>query len=129
MASKATIIAADDDELLQSLLEQKLSGAGYDVVLVSDGRTALERAARIRPQLIVLDAMMPIMDGFEALRRLKANPELAPIPVFMLTALRRDDDIVTALRLGAADYLSKPFNPDELVARLTRIVPPVRVAA
>ena len=81
------------------------------------------------PQVIVLDAMMPIMDGFEARRRFTADPALASIPVIMLTAMRRDTDIVTALQLGAADYLSKPFNPDELIARMSRIAPPFQDAA
>ena len=96
---------------------------------VGDGQAALDRARLISPQVIVLDAMMPIMDGFEALRRFKADPVLANIPVIMLTAMRRDTDIVTALQLGAADYLSKPFNPDELIARMSRIAPPFQDAA
>lgn len=129
MRNRAKVVVADDDDLLQTLLDHKLSSAGYRVETVGDGQAALGRARLIMPQVIVLDAMMPIMDGFEALRRFKADPNLASIPVIMLTAMRRDTDIVTALQLGAADYLSKPFNPDELIARMSRIAPPFQDAA
>ncbi len=129
MRIRAKVVVADDDQLLQTLLDHKLSSAGYRVETVANGQAALDRARLISPQVIVLDAMMPIMDGFEALRRFKADPALANIPVIMLTAMRRDTDIVTALQLGAADYLSKPFNPDELIARMSRIAPPFREAA
>ncbi len=121
--SAPLVLVADDDPLLQAILQHKLAQAGYQVRLVDNGRDALEQAGLARPALIVLDGMMPILDGFEALRRLKSDPELSPIPVVMLTALKREEDIVSALKLGAADYLAKPFNPDELIARLTRLVP------
>lgn len=120
--SKPLVLIADDDPLLRQILEHKLSGSGYRVVAVEDGRAALEAAAE-RPSVIVLDAMMPVMDGFETLRRLKADESLKDITVVMLTALKRDEDIVSALKLGAADYLAKPFNPDELVVRLQRLAP------
>jgi DNA-binding response OmpR family regulator len=115
------ILVADDDPLLREILMHKLGAAGYAVSTVGDGRAALAEAETNRPQIVVLDAMMPIMDGFEALRRFKADPALSGIAVVMLTALKRDDDVVSALKLGAADYLAKPFNPDELVARLDRL--------
>lgn len=120
--SKPLVLIADDDPLLRQILEHKLSASGYRVVAVEDGRAALDAAAE-KPSIIVLDAMMPVMDGFETLRRLKADPELKGITVVMLTALKRDEDIVSALKLGAADYLAKPFNPDELVVRLQRLAP------
>lgn len=119
--TRAHVLIADDDPLLQAILEHKLVAAGYRVDVVGDGRAALEHIIAFRPAIVVLDAMMPIMDGFEALRRVKSNPELAGITVVMLTALKGDDDVVSALKLGAADYLAKPFNPDELVARLDRL--------
>jgi DNA-binding response OmpR family regulator len=121
--AKPLVLVADDDPLLRAILEHKLSTAGYDIILVEDGRAALEAACRFRPALIVLDSMMPIMDGVEVLRRLKADEDLCSLPVVMLTALKRQDDIVNALKLGAADYLPKPFNPDELIARLSRFAP------
>lgn len=117
------ILIADDDPLLRAILEHKLAAAGYEVACVEDGRAALEAVRTRPPAVLVLDAMMPIVDGFEALRRLKADAATRSISVVMLTALRRQDDIVSALKLGAADYLAKPFNPDELVARLARLAP------
>lgn len=115
------VLIADDDPLLRAVLEHKLSAAGYDVRSVEDGRAALDAVASEPPQFVVLDAMMPVMDGFEALRRLKADPVTTVVPVVMLTALKREQDVVSALKLGAVDYLAKPFNPDELVARLDRL--------
>ena len=126
MSERQSILVADDDALLRAVVEHKLRGAGYDVVLVGDGQAALDSVGALRPSLVVLDAMMPIMDGFEVLRRLKGDPDLCEIPVIMLTALRREGDVVAALNLGAADYLPKPFNPDELVARLTRLTLPLQ---
>lgn len=117
------VLVADDDPLLRSILEHKLSRAGYVVALAEDGRAALEQSRALKPAVLVLDAMMPILDGFEVLRRLKSDDQTRPIAVVMLTALKRQDDIVSALQLGAADYLPKPFNPDELVARLGRLAP------
>ena len=131
MSLPQVVLVADDDDLLQAVLAHKLGAVGYRVVIADNGRAALEQLEDAAPDIVVLDAMMPIMDGFEVLRRLKADrrPAIAAIPVIMLTALRRDSDVVTALNLGAADYLSKPFNPDELVARLARFAPPVRQCA
>lgn len=117
------ILVADDDPLLRSILEHKLSRAGYDVILAEDGGSALEQARSLRPAVLVLDAMMPVLDGFEVLRRIKDDERTRDLTVVMLTALKRQDDVVSALQLGAADYLAKPFNPDELVARLARLAP------
>jgi DNA-binding response OmpR family regulator len=114
---------ADDDPLLLSLLEHKLQAAGYNVHAVNDGAEALDAAEAQRPALIILDAMMPVIDGFEALRRLKDDPALRATPVVMLTALKQEEHVVGALKLGAADFLPKPFIPDELVARIQRLLP------
>lgn len=127
--SQTQILIADDDPLLRAVLEHKLAAAGYAVLSVGDGQAALDAARVGPPAAMVLDAMMPVMDGFEALRRLKADAALAHLPVIMLTALKREDDVVSALRLGAADYVAKPFNPDELVARLNRLAPAARSRA
>ncbi|MFN7108044.1 MAG: PleD family two-component system response regulator [Brevundimonas sp.] len=121
--STARVLIADDDPLLRDLLTHKLTAAGYVVLVAEDGRQALDQCHQQRPDLVVLDGMMPIVDGFEVLRRLKATPDTSGLPVIMLTALRREEDIVGALKLGAADYLVKPFIPDELVARIGRLLP------
>lgn len=117
------ILIADDDPFLRELLVHKLSAAGHQVSTAEDGGSALSQARERTHDLIVLDAMMPILDGFEVLRRLRADLATATIPVIMLTSLRREEDIVGALKLGAADYLVKPFIPDELVARIGRLLP------
>lgn len=129
MTSRATILIADDDPLLQALLRHKLSAAGYNVVQVANGAAALDAMQSAKPDIVVLDAMMPVMDGFETLMRIKADPATANTPVVMLTAIRRDADIAGGLALGAVDYLSKPFSPDELVLRLARLVPSSRAPA
>ncbi|HYD29560.1 MAG TPA: response regulator [Azospirillaceae bacterium] len=118
----ATILVTDDDSLLRDLVEFKLIQRGYDVLTAEEGETALTIAAERRPDLIVLDGMMPGMDGFQVLRRLQETAETATIPVIMLTARRQERDIVAGLSLGARDYLVKPFMPEELVARIRKIL-------
>ena len=120
MGSK--ILVADDDPLLRTLIEHKLSASGHDVLIAADGSEALDIAAREHPDVVVLDGMMPVRDGIEVLRALKSDPALSRMPVVMLTARRREDDIVGALRLGAADYVTKPFMPEELIARIDRLL-------
>lgn len=118
----ARILIVDDDELLRALLQYRLSAEGHDVLVLEDGSRVLSTIEECRPDLIVLDAMMPVMDGFEILRRLKSGPSPDVTPVIMLTALKREADIVGALELGAADYLAKPFIPDELSQRIRRVL-------
>ena len=118
----ARILIADDDPLLRALLQHRLATDGHDVIALDHGGEVLLSVTTHRPDLIVLDAMMPVIDGFEILRRLKAQPAPDPTPVIMLTALKRDADIVGALELGAADYLVKPFIPDELSQRIRRVL-------
>lgn len=119
--SASRILIADDDPLLRALLVHRLTADGYEVATAEDGSQALEAIAQQQPDLIVLDALMPVMDGFEVLRRLKGGG-LSDAPVIMLTALKREQDIVGALKLGAADYLVKPFIPDELGHRVRRLL-------
>jgi CheY-like chemotaxis protein len=92
-----TILVADDDELLRQLLEHRLEAGGYRVVTASNGQEALERVRIEQPDLVVLDAMMPVLDGFAVLNTLQDDPELRGIPVLMLTALKGERDIVGAL--------------------------------
>lgn len=117
------VLIADDDALLRSLLEHKFAGAGFRVSAVEDGQAALTALVETRPDLLILDAMMPVMDGFETLRRMRQDRELSKIPVIMLTALKQENVVLNALDLGASDYLSKPFIPDELLARARRVLP------
>lgn len=119
----ARVLIADDDPFLRELVMHRLSAAGYHACSARNGEEALELCREPMPDLVVLDAMMPIADGFEVLRRLKSDSATANLPVIMLTALRGEEDVVGALKLGAADYLVKPFIPDELVARIERLLP------
>ncbi len=116
----AKILIADDEELLVELLEFQFQQAGFETGAAADGEAALELAWSMRPDLIILDCMMPVFDGFEVLRQLKSTPDLRHIPVIMLTARRTDLDIVTGLDEGAADYIIKPFSPMELLARIKK---------
>lgn len=119
--STRRILIADDDPLLRALLVHRLSADGYEILTAEDGSQALATIRDQHPDLIVLDALMPVMDGFEVLRRLKSG-DVTDAPVIMLTALKREQDIVGALQLGAADYLVKPFIPDELGQRIRRLL-------
>ncbi|NNG03614.1 MAG: response regulator [Inquilinus sp.] len=118
------ILIVDDDPLLVKLLQHKLSSNGYDTVIAHDGADALRSvsANKGRFDLIVLDAMMPEIDGFEVLRKLGQHQSTKKIPVVMLTARRKEQDVVAGLSLGARDYLVKPFMPDELLTRIGRIL-------
>lgn len=115
------ILVADDDVFLTELLRHKLQAAGHAVEIASDGLMALDRARAGLFDVVILDGLMPKMDGFEVLRRLNAEPPDPAPAVVMLTALKGESDIVGALRLGAEDYLAKPFMPEELLARIERI--------
>ena len=116
------VLVCDDDELLTELLQFRLEAKGFDVTVAGDGREALDSIRLSQPDAVVLDAMMPGIDGFEVLRRLREDAATSDMPVIMLTARKGERDIVDALRLGASDYLSKPFIPDELSARLMRLL-------
>lgn len=116
------ILVADDDPLIVRLLEHRLRHRGYDVISAPDGEAALDLANSEKPDLILLDGMMPGLDGFEVLRRLKENDETIDIPVVMLTARSQEGDIVDGLTTGASDYMVKPFIPEELLARVQRII-------
>jgi len=113
------ILVADDDPDILSLVAFRLERSGYDVVTASDGEEALRLAVERTPDLAVLDVMMPKVDGWEALRRLRTESN---VPVIMLTARADDVDKVVGLELGADDYVTKPFNPRELVARVKAVL-------
>ena len=114
----ARILLAEDERQIGDMVAFKLSNAGHEVVRVVDGESALAEAARERPDVIILDVMMPVLDGFAVLARLKADPALRAIPVIMLTARGQERDILTGLQGGAADYIVKPFSLKELLARV-----------
>lgn len=114
-----TILAVDDIATNIMLLKAVLSRAKYKIVTASGGIEALEKVAAVNPDLILLDIMMPDLDGYEVLKRLKADPAHDDIPVIFLTALHNPEDIVKGFKYGASDYISKPFNHEELITRVT----------
>jgi putative two-component system response regulator len=116
------LLAVDDQEVNLELLEELLQGAGYEVVTARNGEEALEAVAREPVDCIILDVMMPVLDGFEACRRLKAAPQTRMIPVVMLTALSEVADKIKGLEVGADDFLNKPVRREELLARVRALV-------
>jgi DNA-binding response OmpR family regulator len=123
-----TVLIADDDAVSMYLLRHCLTTAGFRVCCAQDGREALQLMSAEAPALVILDVMMPVMDGLEVLRHAKANKDIAAIPVIVVTSREQDSDILEALKLGAADYLVKPFMPTELLARAARIIEQRRAA-
>jgi two-component system alkaline phosphatase synthesis response regulator PhoP len=119
MAKK--ILAVDDEKNIIRLIEVNLEREGYTVVTAGDGKEALEKVALEQPDLVVLDVMMPYLDGFEVLHELKKNPDTRDIPVIMLTAKAQDADVFNGYKNGADCYLTKPFNPKELTSFVKRI--------
>ena len=116
------VLVVDDDRVIQQLLEVNLELEGYEVVATAaDGKEALEKIAELKPDLVILDIMMPKMDGLEVCRRLRADPDLAKIPVILLSARAQDMDIREGLEIGASAYLTKPFDPVELLEVVGRL--------
>ena len=113
------ILLVDDNTTNLQVLHETLDGQGHRFLVAKNGETALNIAKKARPSLILLDIMMPGIDGFEVCRRLKAAPETREIPVIFLSALDDTKDKVKGLALGAVDYVSKPFQPEEVIARVT----------
>jgi DNA-binding response OmpR family regulator len=123
------ILAVDDEERIVRLLEIRLGALGYDVVPAHDGEAALRRVAEETPDLVLLDVLMPKMDGFEVLRRLKSDPETAGIPVIMLTARGQFDDLAHGYGEGAHWYFHKPFDVGELEQFVARLIGPAEPEA
>ncbi len=117
--SKETILVVDDERNIVELARLYLEKEGYQVVTAADGKEALAQVQATRPALVVLDLMLPELDGWEVCRRLRAESDL---PIIMLTARSDDVDKIVGLELGADDYLTKPFNPRELVARVRAVL-------
>jgi DNA-binding response OmpR family regulator len=118
-AKKTTILAVDDDPQLLRLMTRNLQLEGYDVLAASDGQQALEQIEHNALDLVLLDVMMPKMDGFSVCRRVR---EFSSVPIIIVTARGQDQDKVRGLDLGADDYLTKPFGVDELLARVRAVL-------
>jgi two-component system alkaline phosphatase synthesis response regulator PhoP len=116
------ILVVDDDTEIVRLLRAYLEQAGYGVLTAYDGQTALHVMRRERPDLVVLDLMLPDLDGWEVTRVVRGDESLAPTPILMLTARVEDEDKIVGLELGADDYVTKPFNPREVMARVRAVL-------
>jgi two-component system alkaline phosphatase synthesis response regulator PhoP len=115
------ILAVDDERHIVRLVQVNLEREGYKVVTAFDGKEALEKVDSENPDLVVLDVMMPYMDGFEVLQTLRKNPSTRELPVIMLTAKAQDADVFRGWQSGVDCYLTKPFNPKELITFVKRI--------
>ncbi len=116
------ILVVEDHKDTRELLKYNLAAAGFDVAAVEDGQSGVKLAEAFKPDIVLLDLMMPGMDGLEVCRQLKGNSDLARIPVIMLTAKGEEIDKIVGLELGADDYVVKPFSPRELVLRIKAVL-------
>lgn len=116
------ILVCDDERSIVRLIQVNLERQGWQVITAYDGKEGLEKIKSEKPDVVVLDVMMPYMDGFEVLKTLRRDPALQKIPVVMLTAKAQDKDVFEGYHFGADVYLTKPFNPMELVTFVKRIL-------
>lgn len=121
MAHEKILLIEDEKDILE-LIAFNLECSGYDVIKASNGEDGLKRAMNEEPDLVLLDLMLPGMDGFDVCRELKQDKKTRKIPVIMLTARGEDTDIVSGLELGAEDYITKPFSPKILIARIRTVL-------
>ena len=121
--SDSKILVADDDRIVRRIVVAKLSGLGYEVTEVPDGQEALHLLeGGYVPDLLITDSLMPRTNGLELVRGIRSNPALATLPVIMLTSRQGEHDIIEGLETGLDDYVTKPFSPDELAARVRTVL-------
>ncbi len=121
--SNIKILVAEDDPLYGKVYQSKLTREGYNVILVTNGQDAVEQALKEKPSLVLMDIIMPILDGFEALKRIKADPEGKDIKVIIMSNLSQDSDIEKAKGFGAFDYFVKSnISITELVEKISKVV-------
>jgi DNA-binding response OmpR family regulator len=118
----ATILVVDDDPVIQKLLAVNFEMEGYRVVTAGDGEEALACISAEHPDVVVLDVMMPKVDGIEVVRRMKADPATAPVPVLLLSARAQAKDVAEGLDAGADGYMTKPFDPVDLLERVASLL-------
>jgi DNA-binding response OmpR family regulator len=118
-APRARIVVIEDEVAIASAVAARLDSAGYDATIAADGPSGVELVARLRPDLVVLDLMLPGLDGLEVCRQIQRDRR---VPVLMLTARDAESDVLTGLEVGADDYVTKPFSPRELVARVSAVL-------
>ncbi len=116
------MLVVDDDRVIQQLLEVNLELEGYEVAKASDGEEALRVVRQFKPDIMLLDVMMPKFDGREVCRRIKGDPATAHIPIIFLSARAQDMDVNSGLELGASAYLTKPFDPVDLLETVEKVL-------
>jgi DNA-binding response OmpR family regulator len=116
------ILIAEDSSTVRRLVAARLAADGYEVVEAADGEEALLAAQREHPDLLVLDKVMPKLDGFEVVRALRDDPKTRAVPIVMLTERTGEEDVLGGLSLGVEEYMPKPFSPHELSARVRRVL-------
>ena len=119
--SLGRVLVVDDDDVIRQLITVNLELEGFDVATAIDGQDCLDRVKDVRPDVITLDVMMPRLDGWEAAGRLRADPDTAGIKVVLLSARAQEADLERGNRIGVDAYLTKPFDPDELIAVVRRL--------
>ena len=119
MEKQQKVLVADDEAQIRNILSIYLKKAGFEVVEAADGAEALVKVQSDKPDIIVLDIMMPVMDGLEVCKQVR---KISDIPIIMLTAKDEDDDRILGLEIGADDYITKPFNTREVVARVNAVL-------
>lgn len=120
--ARAKILIVEDEEDIQELLKFNLTKEGYQTAVASTGEEGIRQATQNPPDLVLLDLMLPKVDGLEVCKRLRAHPRTAHIPIVMLTAKSEESDVVTGLEVGADDYITKPFSPRVVIARIRNIL-------
>ena len=118
----ATVLVVDDDPVILKLLEVNFEMEGFQVVRASDGAEGLERAREVRPDIVVLDVMMPRMTGYEVAKALREDEGTAHIPIIFVTARAQSSDVERGMELGVDDYVTKPFDPLDLIARVNTLL-------
>lgn len=120
---KPKILTVDDSRIVRMMVNRALQGCDLDIVEATNGEEGLAAASKEKPNLVLLDVTMPVMDGFEMLKRLRQVPELASCPVIMLTAESSQESVAKADVLGVSGYIAKPFTEDVLRDRISKIIP------
>ncbi|MGH2826579.1 MAG: response regulator transcription factor [Actinomycetota bacterium] len=118
----STVLVVEDDPDVRELIARKLAQAGFEVHTREDGQAGLEATSEVAPDIVLLDIMMPRLDGIEVCRRMRAEPSTASVPVIMLTAKAQEADVDRGFGVGADDYIIKPFSPRELLNRVRAVL-------
>ncbi|MGH2790782.1 MAG: response regulator transcription factor [Actinomycetota bacterium] len=118
----STVLVVEDDPDVRELIARKLAQAGFEVHTRQDGQAGLEATSEVAPDIVLLDVMMPRLDGIEVCRRMRAEPSTASVPVIMLTAKAQEADVDRGFGVGADDYIIKPFSPRELINRVQAVL-------